>query len=304
MYKITGSDGKEYGPVSVEQLQKWVAEGRANGQTRIQPVGATEWKAISEIPELNALLQARATVSSVTGGPPAVSTTPLGSPAQGLATASLVLGIISVSLFFVCFGLLAGIPAVICGHIARNRAQTTPSQYGGAGRALAGLVMGYFGLALSVLILPAMLLPALAKAKERAIRINCVNNLKQVGLAYKTWALDHQDQFPWNVSSTQGGTMEFAVPGADNLDPNPIHFQVISNELNITRILVCPGDKTKMAAIGFRNLTAANISYQLHSGSNVGDLFPQQILVVCPIHNNVLFCDGSVQQQPPRRSRY
>src|ERR1700688_1108205 len=51
-----------------------------------------------------------------------------------------------------------------------------------------------------IAILAAMLLPALARAKARAQRINCVNNLKQVGLSYRTWALDNQDQYPMKVS--------------------------------------------------------------------------------------------------------
>ena len=40
-----------------------------------------------------------------------------------------------------------------------------------------------------IAILAAMLLPALARAKARAQRINCTNNLKQVGLSFRTWAL-------------------------------------------------------------------------------------------------------------------
>src|SRR5208337_945135 len=56
-----------------------------------------------------------------------------------------------------------------------------------------------------IAILAAMLLPALARAKARAQRINCTNNLKQVGLAFKTWALDNNDQYPMTVPSTQGG---------------------------------------------------------------------------------------------------
>src|SRR5207344_1891913 len=51
-----------------------------------------------------------------------------------------------------------------------------------------------------IAILAAMLLPALARAKARAQRINCVNNLKQVGLSFRTWALDNQDQSPMTVS--------------------------------------------------------------------------------------------------------
>jgi len=52
MYKVIGSDGKEYGPVTAEQLRQWVAEGRANAQTRVQAEGSAEWKPLSVFPEL------------------------------------------------------------------------------------------------------------------------------------------------------------------------------------------------------------------------------------------------------------
>src|SRR5216117_1464725 len=72
-----------------------------------------------------------------------------------------------------------------------------------------------------IAILAAMLLPALARAKARAQRINCTNNLKQVGLAFKTWAIDNQDNFPMKVSAAAGGWSDFigvarSVVGAGN----------------------------------------------------------------------------------------
>src|SRR5258706_2568484 len=51
MYKMMGADGKEYGPVSVDQLRQWIAEGRANAQTRVQSEGNAEWRAVGELPE-------------------------------------------------------------------------------------------------------------------------------------------------------------------------------------------------------------------------------------------------------------
>jgi hypothetical protein len=54
MYRIIGADGKEYGPISAEQLRQWIAEGRVNAQTRVLAEGATEWKTIAETPEFAA----------------------------------------------------------------------------------------------------------------------------------------------------------------------------------------------------------------------------------------------------------
>jgi hypothetical protein len=54
MYRIIGANGKEYGPVTPEQLKQWIAEGRANLQSKVRPEGETEWKTLGEIPEISA----------------------------------------------------------------------------------------------------------------------------------------------------------------------------------------------------------------------------------------------------------
>lgn len=51
MYRIIGADGNQYGPISADQLRQWVAEGRANAQTKVLAEGTTEWKPLSEFPE-------------------------------------------------------------------------------------------------------------------------------------------------------------------------------------------------------------------------------------------------------------
>jgi hypothetical protein len=58
MYKIIGGDGKEYGPVSAEQLRAWVREGRANGQTQVQVEGTTGWQALETVAEFANLFHA------------------------------------------------------------------------------------------------------------------------------------------------------------------------------------------------------------------------------------------------------
>ena len=65
-------------------------------------------------------------------------------------------------------------------------------------------------------ILAAMLLPALRRAKSRAQRISAVNNLKQIGLAAKTWSLDNNSQMPpsFEAMKNQLGTEKVTI------DPN------------------------------------------------------------------------------------
>lgn len=56
MYRILGGDGKEYGPVSTEQLGQWIRERRVNGETRVQGEDGA-WRLLREVPELVVLLQ-------------------------------------------------------------------------------------------------------------------------------------------------------------------------------------------------------------------------------------------------------
>jgi hypothetical protein len=143
----------------------------------------------------------------------------------------------------------------------------------------------------------AMLLPALAKSKSRAQSIVCVNNLKQIGLAFRIWSLDHGDQFPFNVSTSNGGTLELCARGEDGFDLNSFrHFQVMSNELSTPKILICPADPSKQLASNFSNLQGNNVSYRVRTGANITELSPQEVLVHCPVHGHDALCDGSVQQ--------
>ncbi len=72
MYKIIGVDQREYGPISAEQLRQWIAEGRANGQTKVQLEGSTDWKPLSDFPEFLEALTAKATPAVPAGPPPLV----------------------------------------------------------------------------------------------------------------------------------------------------------------------------------------------------------------------------------------
>ncbi len=69
-------------------------------------------------------------------------------PTCGLAIASMVCGIVAVILCI--YGGLLGLPAVICGHLAISQINGSPVPMAGRGMAIAGLVMGYLGVAMSV----------------------------------------------------------------------------------------------------------------------------------------------------------
>ncbi len=119
-------------------------------------------------------------------------------------------------------------------------------------------------------ILAALLLPALASAHNKARRINCVNNLKQCGLAFRIWDGDNGDRLPMDVPTAKGGTKEFDT-GADTFR----HFQVMSNELSTPKILICPAD-TRLVASDFASLKNQNVSYFV--GLEANDANPQRFL--------------------------
>jgi type II secretory pathway pseudopilin PulG len=90
-----------------------------------------------------------------------------------------------------------------------------------------------------------------------AQRINCINNLKEIGLAYRIWAGDNGDKYPTDISVTNDGTMEPAATG--NVVAT---YQIMSNELSTPKILACDQDKEHNVATYFYvGFTSSNISY-------------------------------------------
>jgi prepilin-type processing-associated H-X9-DG protein len=129
-----------------------------------------------------------------------------------------------------------------------------------------------------------------------AQRISCFNNLKQIGVAFRTWAIDHDGPFPFNLGTNAGGTMELCKTGADGFDSNAaLHFQVMSNELSTPKLLVCTEDRSRQPAAEFHSLQASNVTYRLHSGTNLNEGNPTAVLALCPVDGNTLYCDGSVR---------
>jgi hypothetical protein len=109
-------------------------------------------------------------------------------------------------------------------------------------------------------------------AKVKSQRISCINNLKQIGLAYRIWEGDHGNKYPMSVSVTNGGAMEFVATG--NV---AAIFQVMSNELSTPKILFCPADERRSYATNFSaGFSAQNISYFI--GLDADETNPQALL--------------------------
>lgn len=116
-------------------------------------------------------------------------------------------------------------------------------------------LLDMFVMLIAVAAVVLVVLPMVAKRNTRSSRINCANNLKQVGLSFRLWAGDNGDKMPAQVSTNAGGTMELTGSGL----VFPV-FQVMSNELGTTRIIICPPDTKRTCATNFASLNDTNIS--------------------------------------------
>ena len=121
-----------------------------------------------------------------------------------------------------------------------------------------------------IAILASLLLPALAKSKQKAKEIECVSLLHQGGLALRLWANDQNGAFPWAVLSADGGSSD----SGDWAD----HFRSCSNELVTPKVLVCPLDKDKTVAESWALLAGFdNVSFFF--GTTAKETEPQGLLM-------------------------
>jgi len=89
-------------------------------------------------------------------------------------------------------------------------------------------------------LLAAVALPVLAGTRPRADRITCLNNLRQIGKAFNSWASDHDDRNPWFVLLSEGGNVDYPL-GSVRAEPW-FQFSSISNELSSPKLLTDPAD--------------------------------------------------------------
>ncbi|HXC97872.1 MAG TPA: type II secretion system protein [Verrucomicrobiae bacterium] len=120
-----------------------------------------------------------------------------------------------------------------------------------------------------IAILVGMLMPASGNP-GKAKQASCQSNLKQIGIAYRTWDGDYGNKYPMSVPTNKGGSMEFGT-GSGMFR----HFQVMSNELNDPKVLICPADDRKWAA-DFAHLNNNNLSFFV--GLDTDETRPAMIL--------------------------
>ncbi len=106
----------------------------------------------------------------------------------------------------------------------------------------------------TIAVLATLILPALAQTSKRALRIQCFNNLKFIGLSFHVWEGDYGGKYPMAVSTSNGGAMENICSQSGNNAPAGYGvtnvFCVMSNKLGTPKILHCPADVSPATAPG------------------------------------------------------
>ena len=102
-----------------------------------------------------------------------------------------------------------------------------------------------------IAILAGMLLPALAKAKEKAKTTTCVNNQKQILISWTTLATDFGGRFPWEIPvaiEADYGRQEMTQGANTNNQARMVDiYRRLSNSIP-TKMLVCPADKNSLTS--------------------------------------------------------
>ena len=137
---------------------------------------------------------------------------------SGLAIASLVLGIFS---FFTW--IITGIPAIICGHIAKNKIKQSNGTLTGSGMAITGLVLGYVTIPLIFIIaaLAALATPVILKQKKKAEMVETSSYVKQIYYHLVEYEQEH-GKFPDSLDDLE---MPSSTYNADDFKPRKGSWQ-------------------------------------------------------------------------------
>lgn len=159
-------DGEQHGPVEAGDIRSRLSSGDLSNSTLVWREGMAQWSPLGEVLELRDPVPTG--IGAQPSAAPAASVAPQGIgaapsntsyaqpapqlvapvPQNTMALTSMILALVSV---VACMGPLTGIPAIICGHIARRQFRESPVPQSGEGMATAGLIIGYLVSILSIL---------------------------------------------------------------------------------------------------------------------------------------------------------
>jgi competence protein ComGC len=121
-----------------------------------------------------------------------------------------------------------------------------------------------------IALVAAVIFPALAREKQKARRIQCMENLKQLGVSFRPNPIDNG-----NRPSTQASTNREAALGYIASGEAFRYFQAMSNHLSVPKVLVCPADVRVPAKDFGPGLSNANLSYFVNL--NASETYPQMV---------------------------
>lgn len=186
-------NGEQIGPLERDEVLRRLVSGELKGSDLGWQEGMTEWEPLSKL--IPPPAPAATPPPVFAGSAPAMAHAPTGT--SGLAIGSLVCGILA--LFSAG---LTGLPAVIMGHMSLSRIKSSAGALGGKGMAIAGLIMGYLGFCITGLaILAALAVPAFNSVQIKGNQMKLVSNARQIVLASKMYANDHNGQFPPDIET-------------------------------------------------------------------------------------------------------
>ena len=137
MYKVIGTDGKEYGPAEAVHLREWIRQGRLEPQTPVFVSGSPEWTFVGLLPEF---------ASEFPRTTPSILANPLPPPTNSLAKAGLFCGIISITVGCCCCGLPFNLLGLVLSLIALVQIAENPPVSRGRDLALLGLILSLLSL--------------------------------------------------------------------------------------------------------------------------------------------------------------
>lgn len=115
-----------------------------------------------------------------------------------------------------------------------------------------------------LMVLATLMLPVLAKTKSRSLQLECLSQLRQLGVGFIAYSHEHGDRFPYEVPVKDGGTRELlsAAGRGEDVFFAFRHFQAISNDVNEPKVFRCPVD-FRTPAETMAKLKNENVSYFL-----------------------------------------
>lgn len=129
-------------------------------------------------------------------------------------------------------------------------------------------------------ILAALLLPVLSQAKARALRMACVSDLRESGVAYHIFNNDHNGKFPTQVSTNEGGALELVTAGYKIQGQFYFSYKFVTpliGSISSPSLLACPADLERPAATNFVQFVNTNLSYMVGIVPDAND--PRAILL-------------------------